>query len=66
VVTDMPSTAAISVELLTKRHDERTVLDKVSSTVPLDSVTGFLGPDGAGKTTTLRIAVWVLAFAAAG
>jgi ABC-2 type transport system ATP-binding protein len=45
----------IAVEGLTKRFGRRTVLDGVSFTCPPGTVTGFLGRNGAGKSTTLRI-----------
>lgn len=46
---------AIDVEGLTKRFGARTVVDNVSLTVPRGEVWGFLGPNGSGKTTTIRM-----------
>jgi len=43
------------VESLTKRYGMRLALDNVSFEVPEGAVTGFVGPNGSGKTTTLRI-----------
>lgn len=46
---------AIAVTGLTKRFGSRTVVDQVSLTVPRGQIHGFLGPNGSGKTTTLRM-----------
>ena len=45
----------IDVRGLTKRYGERTVLSDLTFEVRPGAVTGFLGPNGSGKTTTLRI-----------
>jgi ABC-2 type transport system ATP-binding protein len=50
---------AITVDALTVRRGGRVVLDHVSSTVSRGSVTGLLGPSGAGKTTLIRAIVGV-------
>ncbi|AOS64026.1 ABC transporter ATP-binding protein [Actinoalloteichus hymeniacidonis] len=42
---------------LTKRHRAFTVLDDLGFTAPAGQVTGFVGPNGSGKTSTLRIVV---------
>ncbi|MEU2348142.1 ATP-binding cassette domain-containing protein [Modestobacter sp. NPDC049651] len=44
----------IEAERLTKRYGARTALDDVTFTVRPGRVTGFLGPNGSGKTTTMR------------
>jgi ABC-2 type transport system ATP-binding protein len=49
------SEIAIDVHGLTKRFDGRTVVNNVSMTVPRGSIYGFLGPNGSGKTTTIRM-----------
>ncbi|PLX38976.1 MAG: multidrug ABC transporter ATP-binding protein [Hyphomicrobiales bacterium] len=46
---------AIAVEGLTKRYGDRTVVDNVTMTVERGSIVGFLGPNGSGKTTTIRM-----------
>ncbi|WP_323793799.1 ATP-binding cassette domain-containing protein [Nocardioides sp.] len=46
---------AITVERLTKRFGSVTAVDDLSFTVRAGAVTGFLGPNGSGKTTTLRM-----------
>ncbi len=45
----------IAVEGLTKRYGQRTVVDHVSLTVEQGEIAGFLGPNGSGKTTTIRM-----------
>lgn len=46
---------AIEVRGLTKRFGARTVVDAVDLTVLPGRICGFLGPNGSGKTTTLRM-----------
>jgi len=46
---------AIEVQNLTKRFGERTVVDNFSMKVPAGQIYGFLGPNGSGKTTTIRM-----------
>ncbi len=46
---------AIAVTDLTKRFGGRTVVDHVSMTVEEGEIVGFLGPNGSGKTTTIRM-----------
>ncbi len=46
---------AIQTEGLTKRLGDAAVVDKLDLAVPRGSVYGFLGPNGSGKTTTIRM-----------
>ena len=46
---------AIAVTDLTKRFGKRVVVDQVSITVQPGEIVGFLGPNGSGKTTTIRM-----------
>ncbi|WP_431839413.1 ABC transporter ATP-binding protein [Gordonia hongkongensis] len=46
---------AITIDGLTKRFGSLTAVDDLSFTVAPGRVTGFLGPNGSGKTTTLRM-----------
>ena len=48
-------TAAIDVRGLTKRFDGRTVVDDFAIRVEQGQIFGFLGPNGSGKTTTIRM-----------
>jgi ABC-2 type transport system ATP-binding protein len=45
----------IEVHDLVKRYGDKTVVDHVSMTVPRGEISGFLGPNGSGKTTTIRV-----------
>ncbi|RRB07865.1 ABC transporter ATP-binding protein [Larkinella rosea] len=49
------STAIIQTKQLTYSFGERPVLSGVSLDVPAASIFGFLGPNGSGKTTTIRL-----------
>jgi len=47
--------AAISVRGLTKRFGTFTAVDGIDFDVPRGQIFGFLGPNGSGKTTTIRM-----------
>ena len=47
--------AIIDVRGLTKRYGGRTVVDHVDMQVARGRIYGFLGPNGSGKTTTIRM-----------
>jgi len=49
------SELAIDVHGLTKRFGRKTAVDSVDIAVPEGQVWGFLGPNGSGKTTTIRM-----------
>jgi ABC-2 type transport system ATP-binding protein len=49
------SDLAIETQGLTKRLGDAAVVDKLDLEVPRGSVYGFLGPNGSGKTTTIRM-----------
>ena len=46
---------AIDVHNLTKRFGKKTVVNRINLLVPQGKVYGFLGPNGSGKTTTIRM-----------
>jgi len=48
-------TLCINVSGLTKHYGGRAVVDKVSIQLEAGRICGFLGPNGSGKTTTLRM-----------
>ncbi|HEV2376166.1 MAG TPA: ATP-binding cassette domain-containing protein [Streptosporangiaceae bacterium] len=50
----MTAQAGVEVRGLTKRFGGVTAVRDLSFTAPAGRVTGFLGPNGSGKTTTLR------------
>ena len=49
------STFAIHTAGLTKTFGSKNVVDEITLEVPQGSVFGFLGPNGSGKTTTIRM-----------
>lgn len=51
---------ATSVEHLTRRFGSFTAVNNISFDVPEGQVFGFLGPNGSGKTTTIRILLGLL------
>src|SRR6266850_3033000 len=50
----------IEVEGLTKRFGTFTAVDHISFTVGRGSIFGFLGPNGSGKTTVIRMLCGIL------
>src|SRR5438045_3843533 len=46
---------AVELEGVTKTFGEHVAVDNLSLTVPAGCVYGFIGPNGSGKTTTLRM-----------
>lgn len=46
---------AIDVHGLTKRFGRKTAVDGIDIQVPQGEIWGFLGPNGSGKTTTIRM-----------
>ncbi|RAX16196.1 ATP-binding cassette domain-containing protein [Pseudarthrobacter sp. AG30] len=62
-----PAAAGLAIEThgLSKRFGQQTAVDAVDLAVPHGAVFGFLGPNGSGKTTTIRMLLG-LAAASAG
>ena len=48
---------AVEISRVTKTFSELTAVDDLTLTVPEGSVYGFIGPNGSGKTTTMRMIV---------
>ena len=55
--SDPAATAPLAIDVrgLTKRYNGRAVVDDVSLQVRAGRICGFLGPNGSGKTTTIRM-----------
>jgi ABC-2 type transport system ATP-binding protein len=51
---------AIAIRNITKRFGDHIAVDDVTLTVPKGSVYGFIGPNGSGKTTTIRMILNIL------
>ena len=51
---------AIEISNVTKRFGTVTAVDDLSLSVPAGCVYGFIGPNGSGKTTTLRMIMSIL------
>jgi ABC-2 type transport system ATP-binding protein len=51
---------AVVVENLTKRFDHFVAVDHISLAVARGTIFGFLGPNGSGKTTTIRMLLGLL------
>lgn len=45
----------IVIENLTKRYGTQNAVDNISLKVATGEILGFLGPNGSGKTTTMKI-----------
>jgi ABC-2 type transport system ATP-binding protein len=56
-VTSLSAHAALAIDVrgLTKRFGHKLAVDHVDIAVPRGQVWGFLGPNGSGKTTTIRM-----------
>jgi ABC-2 type transport system ATP-binding protein len=55
------TSAAISLDGLTKRFGHRVVVDRLTLEIPRGVVAGFIGPNGAGKTTTMAMLLGLVA-----
>jgi ABC-2 type transport system ATP-binding protein len=51
---------AVLIEHVTKTFSRHTAVNDLSLAVPAGSVYGFIGPNGSGKTTTLRMIMRIL------
>jgi len=55
------SSTGVATVGLTRRFGRQTAVDEVSLEVPTGAVYGFLGPNGSGKTTTIRMLLGLVA-----
>ena len=53
-------TNAIELHNVTKQFGSQTAVDSINLQVPEGSIYGFIGPNGSGKTTTLRMILRIL------
>ncbi len=51
---------AVQLEGVTKRFGHHVAVDRLELAVPEGAVYGFIGPNGSGKTTTLRMILRIL------
>src|SRR5215475_8937097 len=51
---------AVEIDHVTKTFGTHTAVDDLSLAVPTGSIYGFIGPNGSGKTTTLRMIMRIL------
>ncbi|AJY73961.1 ABC transporter ATP-binding protein [Paenibacillus beijingensis] len=56
----MSAEPIVQLRDVTKRIGNRTIIDKLTLDVPRGEVFGFLGPNGSGKTTTIRMMVGLM------
>jgi ABC-2 type transport system ATP-binding protein len=56
----MSEALVIDVSGLTKKFGDRIVVDNLELKVPRGAIYGFLGPNGSGKTTTIRMVCGLL------
>ncbi|MEJ2051944.1 MAG: ABC transporter ATP-binding protein [Calditrichota bacterium] len=56
----MNTSTYLQIQDVAHRYGDITALEKVSGAVPAQSICGFIGPDGAGKSTLFRIIIGLL------
>ena len=68
LLSDAVTTGDLAIEThgLTKRFRSQVAVDGVDLAVPRGAVFGFLGPNGSGKTTTIRMLLGLVAASAGG
>jgi ABC-2 type transport system ATP-binding protein len=54
--------AVISAKGLTKRYGKQAAVDNISFEIPSGRIVGLIGPNGSGKTTTLKAALGLIPF----
>ena len=53
---------AMTAKGLTKRYGKQVAVDQVSFDIPTGRIVGLIGPNGSGKTTTLKAALGLIPF----
>jgi len=56
-----PAGPTLQLDRVSRRYGDTLALDGLSLTVPSGEIVGFVGSNGAGKTTAMRIALGILA-----
>ena len=54
--------AVIEARGLSRRYGKRTAVDGIDFTIPAGRIVGLIGPNGSGKTTTLKAALGLIPF----
>ena len=54
--------AVISARNLTKKYGKQTAIDGIDFEIPAGRIVGLIGPNGSGKTTTLKAALGLIPF----
>jgi ABC-2 type transport system ATP-binding protein len=54
--------AVISAQGLSKRYGKQAAVDNISFDIPAGRIVGLIGPNGSGKTTTLKAALGLVPF----
>jgi ABC-2 type transport system ATP-binding protein len=54
-LTGTPMTCAVEIDHVTKNFGAFTAVNDLSLQIPANAIYGFIGPNGSGKTTTLRM-----------
>jgi ABC-2 type transport system ATP-binding protein len=54
--------AVISARSLSKRYGKQAAVDNISFDIPAGRIVGLIGPNGSGKTTTLKAALGLVPF----
>src|SRR5262249_53307314 len=52
---NVPGTWAIETHGLSKHFGKLTAVDGLTISIPTGTIAGFIGPNGSGKTTTIRL-----------
>jgi ABC-2 type transport system ATP-binding protein len=60
MIAGSPDTPMVRLERMTRRFDDLVAVDSLSFEVHRGEMFGLIGPDGAGKTTTLRVILGLL------